>query len=522
MFAFLGGIMITSGVVIGIPNIMPKEPLEEITITGTPLDNYPDVQRTQFCESSDTPKSTPYIIEYKIPTKCTQPVAITTDPVGNVWFAQTNTGKVAKFDPKTESFTEYENPKWPKGVRSMMWGMDYAPDNSIWYTDESTDAIWRFSIDDQKYERTDFPKILDSLPQRLSVEGSIIIVNDFTGNKLTLLDPSKSSEGLAYFNIPSPVEGSVTGAFTTDSEKNVWYTNWVFQRGGVLAKFNQEKLTETTKIEKLGEQELFDFVDIFQFPPGMNAPNGIAADSKGNIWIADTSSSLFFKFEPEQESFTKYITSHPPLSSYGNSSGLIKAPVSRPYWITFENGKLVFNEQTANRIAIFDPDSENLVEYLIPSKNPKWADCEGIEDCGLAQIFDFEVTGDRIWFTEWVENNIGVIDTSKPLPFTIHLDKQNISLNKGQETQIALTLIPIAQNNNVDISIISATTSPFSDLIIKHDIPSFFLLESDVPHTFQITIKASEHAIPDIHKVLIGAQTEFVSISQYVTVIIEQ
>jgi len=35
-----------------------------------------------------------------------------------------------------------------------------------------------------------------------------------------------------------------------------------------------------------------------------------------------------------------------------------------------ENGRIVFNEQTANRLAFFDPADESLVEYLVPSKNP--------------------------------------------------------------------------------------------------------------------------------------------------------
>jgi len=30
--------------------------------------------------------------------------------------------------------------------------------------------------------------------------------------------------------------------------------------------------------------------------------------------------------------------------------------------------RLVFNEQTANRIGIFDPIDESLVEYMAPSK----------------------------------------------------------------------------------------------------------------------------------------------------------
>jgi len=36
--------------------------------------------------------SNDYVKEYKIPTACTQPLAITVDHNGIVWFAQTNTG----------------------------------------------------------------------------------------------------------------------------------------------------------------------------------------------------------------------------------------------------------------------------------------------------------------------------------------------------------------------------------------------------------------------------------------------
>lgn len=518
MFLFFGGIMMTSGVVIGIPGILPSDSPSVVTITDTPMDNYPDVQRVQFCGSEDSAKSNHYIKEYKIPTPCTQPLAITSDPIGNLWFTQTNTGQVAKFDPKTEQFTEYENPRWPQGSRSMMWGIDYSPDASLWFTDEATDGIWKFSISDEKYERTDYPTSGDSLPQRLSVEGSQIIVNDFTGSKLTFLDIVQKTEGISFLNIPSPVENSVTAAFTVDSNKDIWYTNWVFQGGGVLAKLDQ------TKMMDLGQNktDLFDVIDIYTFPPGMNTPNGIASDDDGKIWIVDTSSNFFFSFEPETESFTKFITSAPQPSSYGNSSGIVKTPVSRPYWAVFdEDGKLVFNEQTANRIGIFDPVKESLVEYMVPSNNPNWADCEGIDDCGLAQIFDFTILGDNIWFTEWVENNIGVVNRSLPLYFDIESDKKKLTLKKGEQAQLNLLLIPNG-GDSPDLSISSSTTAQFSDLIIKHNAPNTFKLNGDSPKTVEITISASENAVPDIHKILLSAQTDDLVVSQFVTVIIEQ
>ena len=254
----------------------------------------------------------------------------------------------------------------------------------------------------------------------------------------------------------------------------------------------------------------------------MTTPNGIAAGSDGKIWIVDTSSSFFFSFDPNTESFTKYITSTPQVSSYGNSSGVIKNPVSRPYWAAFnEAGKLIFNEQTANRIGVFDPKSESLVEYMIPSHNPNWADCEEMPNCGLAQIFDFTNSGDKIWFTEWVENNIGVIDTSLPLFFDVKLDTQKVTLKKGETIQLTLSIIPNS-NSVSNFSIISSNTAEFSDLIVEHNALDISKPDSNTPRTVQVSISASKNALPDVHKVLIGVQTDDLVVSKFVTVIIEQ
>ena len=68
----------------------------------------------RFCSTNEQALSNEYVKEYKIPTTCTQPLAITVDHNGIVWFAQTNTGMVAKFDPVTEVFTEYHNSSMEK------------------------------------------------------------------------------------------------------------------------------------------------------------------------------------------------------------------------------------------------------------------------------------------------------------------------------------------------------------------------------------------------------------------------
>ena len=461
-FLFLGGIMVTSGVVIAFPGVDPAIDPEldpDVTITGTPADNFPDEQRAQFCGSGDA-KSTKYVQEFSIPTECTNPLSIVTDYDGNVWFTQTNTGQLAKFDPVTETFTEYENPMWPQGARSMMWGIDYAPDGNVWFTDESYDSVWKFSTIDEDYDRLSYPSDGNSLPQRLLVDGSQIIINDFTGNKLTFLDPNQFGEDINYLSIPSPVDESVTADFAIDADDNIWYTNWLYQQGGVLVKFNQNGYLDSVANSDEKFLPLLDFIEIYQLPPELLTPNGAEVANDGTIWLADTTSSSFFSFDPVTEQFIQYVTADPLLSTYGNQTGVVKSPISRPYWIeSDEQGQIIFNEQTANNISVMNPVDQSLVEYHVPSKNPNWGDCNSgngdvLDECGVAQIFDFAVDGEKIWFTEWVENNIGVVDTSVSLPLTIQLSSDSLTLSPGGSKDFDFEILPRSQHDLSDSSLI--------------------------------------------------------------------
>jgi virginiamycin B lyase len=512
---FFGTIMLTSlAAAVLLPNTPMSSENNQATLTGTPADNFPDAQRAQFC-GSGTAKSTPFVKEYAIPTACTNPLAIVTDYDGNVWFAQTNTGKLAKFDPTSESFTEFNNAIWPKSGRSMIWGLDYSPDGSLWFTDESYDSVWKFSTQDEKYQVIRYPSEGNSLPQRLKVEGSQIVINDFTGNKITFLDPTQSNDNLRYLSLPSPVNGSVTGDFAIDIDNNVWYTNWIFQQGGVLVKFDQEGYRNSIANSNGNSLPMLDHIKIFQLPSELLTPNGIAVSDNGMIWLADTSNSAVFNFDPATQQFTQYVTSDPKISTYGNSTGIIKSPISRPYWIkTGSDEQLVFNEQTANSIAVLDPKSDSLVEYMIPSKNPSWGDCNNISDCGLAQVFDFTINGDKIWFTEWVENNIGVVDTSVALPFGIELGSKDISLMSGESKNLFFTISP--QHDLSDVSLI--LSDPHNFLDVTSNMSNSFQLSA--PTSVDVIISASDDATPGIYKILLGAQIEDVSVSKFVTVTI--
>ena len=522
--------MLTSGVLIAIPGYDEEVDYAamndpEVTITGTPADNYPDIERSQFCSSDKIAKSTKFVQEFIIPTECTMPLAITSDYDGNVWFAQTNTGNLAKFDSITQTFTEFENPTWPDGARSMMWGIDYAPDGSVWFTDETYDSVWKFSTLTKEYERLSYPSEGNTLPQKLRIDGSQIIINDFTGNKLTILDVNPSDTEVNYLSVPSPVDDSVTSDFAIDGNDNIWYTNWLYQQGGILIQFNQNDYLDDVANSEQPFLPLIDYIVGYPLPVQLLTPNGVTFSDDGTLWLADTTSSSFFSFDPSTEQFIQYVTAEPILETFGNQTGVVKSPISRPYWIENDGqGKLVFNAQTANNISVMDPKTQTLVEYHVPSKNPNWGDCDSgvevMENCGVAQIFDFAISGEKIWFTEWVENKIGVVDTSVPLSFEIQLESETMNISPGDSSSNHF-VFSSDSTNDVEISSIISTTHDFLTVDLIHNSADKFELNSNDSAIMHIEISASEQAIPGTYKILLGGQTSDIAISKYLTVIVE-
>jgi len=507
MAAFFGIIMVgssTFSLFNGFGGKANQSNVPPVTLTGTPEDNYAPDKRTTFCQSDNNTKSTKYITEFKIPTLCTQPLAITTDTSGGIWFTESNTGNIAKFDPISKTFHEFSNLEWQKGEKSMMWGIYSSSDGNIWFSDSQHNLIWKFNGQSNNYTSFIFPKTpgQESFPQMLVPYGKHILANDFTGRKIAIFDTNQAGPTLQATSIMPPADYNFTSDMIPDKSGKIWYTIWIYQMGGELVSFDPA----TSK-----------FVE-YTLPSGIQAPNGISIDSSGKLWITDTASSIFLSFDPKSQEFTKYMTLPPPVSTYGNASGLIKTPITRPYWNQYdEQGRLWFNEQVANSMAVFDPSKESLVEYLIPSKNPNWSDCGIGQDCGVAQVLDFTVAHDKVWFTEWVENNIGVLDPSVGLPIDMSTSETAISMHRGQNETITITLSPNQSVSDM-VSILTAETASMQDLKIT---PSDQNIVLDKPKTITVTFSADNFALPGIYKVSVGARIQDVTISKFVTVTIQ-
>ena len=140
-------------------------------------------------------------------------------------------------------------------------------------------------------------------------------------------------------------------------------------------------------------------------------------------------------------------------------------------------------------------------------------------DCGVAQVFGFDIKNDEIWFTEWAENKIGVIDTSKSLPISVDVPNM-ISLGKGSESTFNLTLTYTDSSVADSIEAISSNTAPYQ---------SFSYISTTIERgeiqgnqeTMQVTVYDSEKSLPGKYKLLIGVQNDEIAVSEYIDVIIE-
>lgn len=513
MFAFFGGLLLTWSTAIGIAP--PDVTRMAVNATGTLADVFEPNQRIQFCGTGQDAKSNRYITEYKIPTKCTQPHAIIADPSGTIWFAQDTAGRVASFEPETERFVEFNNTFWPPRAVTSVWGMDYSPDNSVWFTDPQTDSIWRFDIDAERYERIQLPLPAMSFPQQIKIDGSRVIINDLNGGNLIFFEAARETDQIEFFSVPSLKRGYLVGGFDTVGE-DIWYTVWQVNQTSSLVRFSIDSYIEATRRADNQQLPIGRFIQQFDLPEELETPIGLKVAPDGKVWIADTLASNFFSFDPSIGVFTHYVTSPPHPSVYGNSTGMSLAPVSGPYWISFtDDGLMVFNEHLANRMAVMNVTSEEITEYHIPSTNYKWADCQEDDDeCGAVQAFRFVPVDDKVWFTEWAANNIGVLDTSVRPEASVAASPDFVVLEAGQAEQINMTITP--HESGAAASFVTMDTASF-DITVRPETDSF-VLDSEV--TVPVTITASGSALSGIHKVLVGVQLADAVVSKYITVAI--
>ncbi|MGH9978703.1 MAG: virginiamycin B lyase family protein [Nitrososphaeraceae archaeon] len=370
------------------------------------------VKNARYLCGTPFPSSTQYMEEYSIPLTCSQPVGITVDSNDKIWFVATWSGYLVVFDPDLRQFVDFfEIPNWKtKGTfGSMVWSMEFDKGGNLWFTDQVNDAIWRYFVNEKKFEMYKVPTI-GSYPQGLSIDNKgMIWFTEIFGKRIGVLDPSNVIDNTTHGITEYPFEDFEyetmgPGLISNNNNNTIWFTTVTYPEGGNIVSFDVVSKNFT----------------VFDLPEGSGVPVGMAEDDEGVLWINDHATNLFFRFDPKTSQITKYSTSLP--TSRNDTTTL-------PYWNIARDGKIWFNEHEGNAIAYFDIMNSTLVEYQIPTKGTLWGNTSN----PLKFTMDKEGS---VWFTEWTENKIGVLQSNKitDLPLWLTLSKNRITLDTSSGT----------------------------------------------------------------------------------------
>lgn len=469
--------------------------------------------QTQFCGMNSTQHSNSFISEYSLPQKCEMPLGILADN-DSIWYVSSKLGHLGKLNIKDNNSQEFTIPVWASRSKptdiSQTWDVKSDSKGNIWFTDEKQNGIWRYEQDSKSFSF--FP-----VPERPSGFGTIypvsIILNDdeiyFAGIRSKSLWfanvsdlKNNSSEGISNVSLPlSSFKGIdpdlvSTGSIEIDRDRNVlWISMLAFGVKGQLFKFDLSSRTFTP----------------FDLPQHLDSPVGISIDEKGNPWITDHGTSIFFMLNSTDGKVTEFSTS--PLSRI--STNIPKEfSYTLPYWIKMDStGNLWFNEHVGNKIARFNTTDGTLVEYWIPTQNNLWAPCAPNESsCGISNALQFSIgKNNQIWFSEWTENKLGMLNGSKPPSFVVGTSSPEYNVKRGETIEIPLI---ISAKSQVNLKMIASSTftstGNFGNSSISFSQDSFSMNPGETKNVTFLVTPSDELANGD-YTIMIGAENEEIS-----------
>ncbi|HEY7297574.1 MAG TPA: carboxypeptidase regulatory-like domain-containing protein [Xanthobacteraceae bacterium] len=296
---------------------------------------------------------------------------ITVDPRGVAWVNELNEYKLGRFDPKTYEFTEVSPPPGPSkvGVLNHLGPPARGVGDAIWVAEVGTNRRW-LQFDTKYQEFTAFPADF----MRGQISGNFMradpngkMVWSTAGTRVVGLN-IETKQFVAY-DIPHWVETKRNpGAYGLDvaGDGKVWFVE-----------------REANKIARLDPAT--GKIDEFK-TPGVDVPRRMGADWDGNLWIGFHETGKLVKVDQKTGKMTFYS---PPTANNGAYHAVADA-THKVIWLT---------EQTADKIARFDPKTETWTEFSLP-----------IVESDARRIELDPSNPNRIWWSGDTSSHLGYIE----------------------------------------------------------------------------------------------------------------
>ena len=363
-------------------------------------------------------KSNFYIKEYVLANGAL-PNGILVDRKGLVWIIGSDS-HLYKFDPtinKVDSvYTIGNKDETDKKSSLMGWAIVEDNDGFIWFSQLGPKPLWRF---DPITERFELFTSVSAIPFQMKLdEKSGDIWFTTLGDTLGVIQKFEVTDSIPIHKITEfelDTDTFPSGLFLEDGY--VWISGVV---GNKLIKF---------KILK-DDKQVFGIDKVLQIPED----NKTRIYSPTDVFVLN---NLVWFTEHGTSTISKYQLNEHQVRRFPTSSNLFQT-TTLPFWIKQSpNGDALWiNEHTGNKIALLNTTDLTLVEYEIPSRP---ADGSIVYPLGISVD-----SQNKVWFSEWNVNKIGVIDGNKSIPFDIIVNSTKVRIprnSNGTTTVIEVTVL---------------------------------------------------------------------------------
>jgi len=422
----------------------------------------PNTTIHQVFLNNSTNIDTPFVKEYSMP-KGTWPNAILVARNGIIWTVGTMSHTLIGFDPKQgkirssypiitpEEKANNTNPQSKQGFQ-MVWSIVEGTDGSIWFPEGGSDPLWRFDPNTEKFQVI---HSISAAPMQMKVDqrsgniwfttfgsGTFGVIQKIIGNKAgiksNLNDSITSPEyKVTEFNLgndsfPSGIflQGdSVWITETLNHNKLVEFKPIVDPNGKIVNVTKVLEIPSSSPSSSSRQKQLFMTpTDLVVF--GNTEPS--------SIWLAEHGTSFITEYRIDSHSVIKFPTSSSP-----------RHYITLPYWIAepADHKGFWFNEHEGNRIAFFNTTAMALLEYEVPTRDP----LNGYIANALTLSADPN-DNNKVWFTEFNHDKIGVLDRSSPIPFDINSSANKITILSSSNNTAQKNASPVAATLKVEVT----------------------------------------------------------------------
>ncbi len=314
-------------------------------IQGYLAQNFPSV--VPYNENNRLPRALPEgnarnyrVVTFKLEPEFAEPHDIAVDPTGIAWAAKRGGqalagGKLIRFDPHTLEISEIDAPPGSAPPsRRRLGNPQIAPDGVLWTSDSPNKRWLSFDTKTHKFINYFLPegKIANSNALAINRSNGMIWAGD-ERNSIYALD-TKTGQWSFY---RAPTAGSGAYGIALDGNGEPWFAEDKIDKIGHLD-------LKTGKIEELPiKVEGSEIV----LPRRMNS------DAEGNIWVGLWQAGKLMKIDYKTRKMTIFT---PPTKDAGCYSVTVDK----------KNNIIWVSEQTADKIARFDPKTNSWMEFALP------------------------------------------------------------------------------------------------------------------------------------------------------------